>query len=69
MRDLTDHCMINDTDPNLQIILCNGLQAWFNWPQGFTLQPHEYDSRFHQLITQQNRIRWRQIFHGRFGAE
>ncbi|KAI2494762.1 hypothetical protein MHU86_19757 [Fragilaria crotonensis] len=69
MRDLTDHCMINDTDPNLQIILCDGLQAWFNRPQGFTLQPHEYDSRFHRLITQQNRIGWRQIFHGRFSVE
>ena len=69
IRDLHDHCMLNDTDPTLQVLLCNSLQEWFRQPQGFTQQTNSYESSKHRLIQQQNRIGWRQIFHGRFSIE
>jgi hypothetical protein len=69
IRDLTDHCMLSDTDPTLQVLLCKSIQGWFIEPQAFRVQPHEFDPGLHRLIQQQSRIGWRQIFHGRFSKE
>ena len=69
IQELTDHCTQKETDPNLQILLIHSIQGWFHTPQDYSVGTDCYNSVLHRLIHQQNRIGWRQIFHGRFSRE
>ena len=54
------------TDPILHEILIAGLTAWFD---GKPLKPSNYPEEYRQLILQQNRLKWRQLFNGRMSKE
>ena len=54
------------TDPILHEILISGLTAWFD---GKPLKPSNYPEEYRQLILQQNRLKWRQLFNGRMSKE
>ena len=61
--------MQSNTDPALQSLLLQGVQGWFQTPQNHTVNTDRYKHTLHRLMHQQNRIGWRQIFHGRLTVE
>jgi hypothetical protein len=69
LRDLKDYCTQSNTDPALQSLLLQGIQGWFQTSQNYTVNTDRYNDTLHRLVHQQNRIGWRQIFHGRFTVE
>lgn len=59
---LTKRLSTMHTEPTLQTILLDGIQAWVNQK---TIGPSNYPKQFRKLILQQNRLGWRQLFNGR----
>ena len=51
----------------LSKILIEGVHLWFTSDN--TLMPNQYPVKYRQLIRQQNRIGWRQLFNGRLSRE
>jgi hypothetical protein len=66
---VTHHCSTPGTAPLLQEVLLKGFQQWFQTQQEFSLGSEVYDYDIQQLIYQQNKIGWRQLFHGRYSVE
>ena len=63
---LRKRCDQLDTQPYIQEILLDGVEAWFSETQ---IDATKYPDRFSNLIRQQNSIGWRQVFNGRFSTE
>jgi signal transduction histidine kinase len=69
LKEVANHCRNTGTAPLLQEVVLQGVQRWFSTPQEFSLSTEGYNSDIQQLIHQQNRIGWRQLFHGRYSVE
>jgi hypothetical protein len=67
ITSITNQCAMLHTDPTLTRILTDGLHVWFHTED--TLLPTKYPAKYEQLIRQQNRIGWRQLFSGRLSLE
>ena len=58
-----------DTHPLLRAVFRDALGAWFQSPDSEVVSSILYPAEVRELILQQNKIGWRQIFNGRFGYE
>ena len=67
ITSMSNRCATLQTDPELTRILIDGLHTWFNSDE--TIMPNKYPAKYKNLIRQQNRIGWRQLFSGRFSCE
>jgi len=59
-------CDRQDSKPNLQQLLLDGLSAWMT---NVSLRADAYPNQYQKLIRQQNAIGWRQLFNGRMSSE
>jgi hypothetical protein len=57
------------TYPPMRDLLLEGIQSWWTNPIGHLIQANGYPHELRGLIHQQNRIGWRQLFHGRLSNE
>jgi hypothetical protein len=57
------------TCPLLRHLLRESLQQWFQSEEDIKVSPIFYPNDIREVIEQQNRIGWRQLFNGRFGTE
>ena len=66
LRDLRDLFISSNTSPLLSNLLLESIRQWFSTPTNIFLQPERYHPTLRQIIRQQNKIGWDQIFTGRF---
>ena len=56
------------TMPALQTLLLTTVEAWMlSDDAAIQVNPYDHDDSIRQVVIQQNRIGWRQLFNGRFG--
>ena len=68
IRAIHDKCRSLSTRPAIQDALIDGVTGWLDsGDDTFELDPAKYHIDVRQLVTQQNKIGWQQIFLGRFG--
>jgi hypothetical protein len=66
---LRDFCIQSNTSSLLSGLLLDGLRKWFSSSStDITILPENYHPTLRQIIRQQNKIGWAQIFSGRFGT-
>ncbi len=70
LQEVTHHCSTTgrDSPPSSRSVV-ERLSTWFQTQQEFSLGSEVYDYDIQQLIYQQNKIGWRQLFHGRYSVE
>ena len=68
LTSLRNFCLQSNTSPLLSVLLLNGIRQWFSSSTtDITLLPKNYHPTLQQIVRQQNKIGWAQIFSGRFG--
>mmetsp|Transcript_5146 Transcript_5146/g.7930 ORF Transcript_5146/g.7930 Transcript_5146/m.7930 type:complete len:235 (-) Transcript_5146:487-1191(-) len=61
------HCFVKkSTDAHLMVLLTKGLQSW---RKNEELNTDNFPEWYHQLISEQNAIGWRQLFNGRWSTQ
>jgi len=61
------HCFVKkSTDAHLMVLLTKGLQSW---RKNEELNTDNFPEWYHQLISEQNAIGWRQLFNGRWSKQ
>jgi hypothetical protein len=67
IKVVKEKCQSLSTRPALQEVLIAGVSGWLNSNEDtFNLDPEPYHQDMRQLISQQNKIGWKQLFLGRF---
>lgn len=67
MESLNDFCRDTQTDDEVQTLLRISMEQWFSNPAtDLQLSHAQFSPSLQSIIQQQNQIRWRQIFNGRF---
>lgn len=67
LTGIRDFCISSGTSPLVCGLLMDGLRLWFASTTDIELRPEQYHPTLRGIITQQNRIGWKQLFLGRFG--
>ena len=71
LLDIRTHCTEMETNAVLtNVLMLAGIDGWLHDPSSeYLLYPQRYPYKIRWLISQQNRIGWRQVFSGRFSLE
>jgi hypothetical protein len=67
MVALETKCVALQTDIGLSRILLKGVHGWMQHHE--LLRINDYPAKYRTLISQQNSLRWRQLFNGRMSKE